>query len=470
MNPQADNDTDSLKRRLNQLSPSRSSGQLNVPPRDGTPNIDDIDESAFDPDADLQKAAASVRPVQVAPARQATQSPVILPAAPAPLPEPAPAPAPPAPTGQATPAARPVNPVPVAAALPPVAPKPVVQPSAPAVPIAPPQNIMPPSSPPAVPQPVAPIHATTIPPSIPPMPVTPVEHAPQPFVQPAATALAPTSAPTPQPAPAPAPEPAPLTPKPAATAPAQATAVSYEPEPETSAVGIASPYPSAPGVHIDKTLVERIDETPQQNSKDIESLIERNHRLHRLKGFASFLVFCVGVVIAAFLINQFIFQSYYVDGTSMTPTLQNDDRLIIDKVEKTVSNLQGKPYVPQRGQIVVLDSSLVGLNGKGEQLIKRVIGLPGDTVIIRDGSVTIKNHDHQDGFDVGKELGLTNLQPTYVDSPQEWTIEPGHVFVMGDNRGEGGSYDSRAFGPIESDKIVGRLWARILPFDKAKVF
>lgn len=236
-------------------------------------------------------------------------------------------------------------------------------------------------------------------------------------------------------------------------APMPATVASYEP----------------PTRHVATEIVERIDETPQQNSKDIEALIEHNHRLHRLKSFASFIVFVVGVVIAAFLINTFIFQSYYVDGTSMTPTLQNNDRLIIDKVERTIAGLQGKPYVPQRGQIVVLDSSIVGINGRDEQLIKRVIGLPGDTVIIKDGSVTIKNASNPDGFDVNAKLGL-KLQPTYIDTPMETTIPDGQVFVMGDNRVENGSYDSRAFGPIEVNKIVGRLWARILPVDKAQIF
>ena len=259
------------------------------------------------------------------------------------------------------------------------------------------------------------------------MPVTPVEHA---------AAPTPSFSPTPTPA-----------------TPTPTSSVSYQ--------------PNTP--HLEQALIERIDETPQQNSKDIEGLIEHNHRLKRLKGFASFLAFCAGVVVAAFLINQFVFQSYYVDGTSKTPTLQNDDRRNIDKVERTFASLQGKQYVPERGQVVVLDSSIVGFNGREEQLIKRVIGLPGDTITIKDGTVTIKNSLNPEGFNVDRQLGL-NVQPTYVESPQEWTIQDGQVFVMGDNRAENGSYDSRAFGPIESEKIVGRLWARILPFEKAQVF
>ncbi|HSW80973.1 MAG TPA: signal peptidase I [Candidatus Saccharimonas sp.] len=302
-----------------------------------------------------------------------------------------------------------------------VTPKPPTTVTSPAQPVA----VQPPVQQP-LPQPVTTTPQPTGLAAVPPMPVTPVE-----------------------PPPIPQPKQAPQ--------PTQATPVAFQPP--------ATQYAQ----HTQATVIERIDEKPQQNSRDIEALIDHNHRIQRLKTFASFLAFAAGVVVAAFLINQFVFQSYYVDGTSMTPTLQNDDRLIIDKVEHTIANLQGHSYVPQRGQIVVLDSSIVGLNGHTEQLVKRVIGLPGDTVSINNGVVTIKNKENPNGFDASKQLGLT-LQPTFVDSPQEWTIDDSHVFVMGDNRVENGSYDSRAFGPVETDKIVGRLWARILPFDKAQIF
>jgi signal peptidase I len=443
MNPQADNTVDPLKRGLNPSTSNRpDGGQLNVPSRPGS--LDDIDDSAFNIGEEKPQI---VRVAPSAPTQPAT--PIILPAAPAPLPSPAPAipvqapqaqPPAPAPTvaSSTTPASAAPQPVPLqfpAAApaissLPPVTqvatpPAPTVQ-SMPAPTAPPPSSAMPPSSPPPIPQSVPPQLASEQP-KIPPMPVTPIEFTPEP------TLINP--------------------PAPAAAQAPPATSATYQ---------SATP-------HTSNDLIERIDETPQQNSRDIETLIEHNHRLHRLKSFASFLVFCAGVIIAAFLINQYIFQSYYVDGTSMTPTLQNDDRLIIDKVEHTIANLQGKSYIPQRGQVVVLDSSIVGFNGRQEQLIKRVIGLPGDTIIIKDGVVIVKNKQNPDGFDVTRQLGL-NLQPTFVESPQEWTIDENHVFVMGDNRVENGSYDSRAFGPIEANKIVGRLWARILPFDKAQVF
>lgn len=154
----------------------------------------------------------------------------------------------------------------------------------------------------------------------------------------------------------------------------------------------------------------------------------------------------------------------------MTPTLQNNDRLIISKVERTLSAVQGKPYIPDRGQIVVLDSSIIGLNGQKEQLIKRVIGLPGDKIHIQDGVVTLTDGQYPNGVDITKQLGLTNLHATYSDAIIDLTVPKNQVYVMGDNREQGGSYDSRSFGPIDGDKIQGRLWARILPLDKAQLF
>ncbi len=183
----------------------------------------------------------------------------------------------------------------------------------------------------------------------------------------------------------------------------------------------------------------------------------------------SIVLFIVGIVVAATLINQFIFQSYYVDGTSMTPTLQNNDRLIIDKVEKTFTGLRGQHYIPKRGQIVVLDSSLVDQYGHSEQLIKRVIGLPGETITISGGMVTVKNSQHPEGFNVDDSLGL-KLEPTYANSNVEVKVPDNQVFVLGDNRGAGGSFDSRAFGALDSSKIQGRLLARIFPLNKTGFF
>jgi signal peptidase I len=186
-----------------------------------------------------------------------------------------------------------------------------------------------------------------------------------------------------------------------------------------------------------------------------------------LKGFLSFFGFVVSVVVLASLINMFIFQSYYVDGTSMTPTLQPNDRLIIDKVPRTWAKVTGSSYTPKRGEVVVFNSNLTGPDGSREQLIKRVVGLPGERVVVKDDHVTVYNTTHPKGFDADKELDL-HLAGTF--GVNDVTVPKDQVFVFGDNRGPGGSYDSRELGTIPTKDLVGQLVMRIIPLNHAKLF
>lgn len=191
--------------------------------------------------------------------------------------------------------------------------------------------------------------------------------------------------------------------------------------------------------------------------------------LHSIRSFISFIIFVGTVAIAALLINQFIFQAYYVDGTSMVPTLQNNDRLIVDKTTKTIDAIEHKPYLPNRGDVVTFVSTLKDSNGQNEQLIKRVIGLPGDTITIQNGVVTITNKQYPGGFDVDKKLGLS-LAPTDMDVPFSATVPANMIYVLGDNRTPNGSYDSRFFGPVPLEAIQGRLVLRVFPFSAWTMF
>lgn len=293
-----------------------------------------------------------------------------------------------------------------------------------------------------------------VPPLAPPMPQQPMAQDALPPPPP----LANTSPIVPQP---PRPQP-PLTPPPSTPTQAAYTPSPVVPGPQPVTTAAPSNLPTNP-------TVSRISEVPIQNSSDVIKQAEHKKTIHRLRSFLSFVIFVAGIFVAAFLINQFIFQSYYVEGTSMQPTLQNDDRLIIDKVGRTMALAQGKPYIPARGEIIVLDSSIVDAGGDHEQLIKRVIGLPGETVVIENNTVVIINPEFPKGFKVDESLGLA-LEETFVGGPIRTTVPEGQVYVMGDNRGKNGSYDSRAFGPITADKIEGRLWARILPITEAQLF
>lgn len=176
--------------------------------------------------------------------------------------------------------------------------------------------------------------------------------------------------------------------------------------------------------------------------------------------------------LTAILLLVFVFQSYRVDGQSMESTLQNDDRLIVWKLPRTWSNITGHPYVPNRGDIIILKESGLSTFGDAEntkQLVKRVIALPGERVIVKDGKVTVYNTAHPNGFNpdttlpYGKETDLS-----YTPNDVDFTLGDKQLFVCGDNRGN--SLDSRAFGPIDTNQVVGKLVARILPLSKAKAF
>jgi signal peptidase I len=150
--------------------------------------------------------------------------------------------------------------------------------------------------------------------------------------------------------------------------------------------------------------------------------------------------------VIAVLINLFLAQGTYVHGQSMEPNLHTDQRLIIEK-------LSYRLHWPRRGDIVV-----IRLDEYEIPLIKRVVGLPGETVEIRDNRVYIDGR-------VLAEAYLTEVsQRNYGPVP----VPLDHVFVLGDNRKT--SSDSRAFGPVPCERILGRAWLSYWPLDEIGLF
>lgn len=197
----------------------------------------------------------------------------------------------------------------------------------------------------------------------------------------------------------------------------------------------------------------------------------RKERSEGMRGFLSTIGVIAAAILFAMLLTGFVFQSYQVDGPSMESTLQNKDRLIIWKVDRTIARISGNNYIPNRGDIIVfVERGFASPDGSTKQLIKRVIGLPGDRVVVKDGFVTVYNKENPDGFNPDKTLPYgedVDLSINPSDEADE-KIGPGQLWVMGDNRNN--SLDSRAFGPIEAHNIVGKLVLRIFPLDNAKAF
>ena len=145
-------------------------------------------------------------------------------------------------------------------------------------------------------------------------------------------------------------------------------------------------------------------------------------------------------LIIVLVINMFLAQATRVEGQSMEPNLHNNQRLIIEKISYHL-------HPPQRGDIIVLRLS----NRRSDPLIKRVIGLPGETVEIKNGRVYIN----------GQELNEPYLDQNTYPNMAPVVVPEQEVFVLGDNRGQ--SNDSRAFGFVPFSDIVGRAWFRYWP-------
>lgn len=184
----------------------------------------------------------------------------------------------------------------------------------------------------------------------------------------------------------------------------------------------------------------------------------------------STLVILVGAFVIALLLIAYVFQSYAVDGPSMQNTLHNNDRLIVWKVPRTWSRITHHQYVPKRGDIIVFQQSGLAEFGQADsrQLIKRVIGLPGDRVVVRDGKIMIYNKAHPHGFNPDTTLAYGKAGMPLTSGNIDITLSADELFVCGDNRPD--SLDSRAFGPITTDQVIGKLVARILPIQDAKAF
>lgn len=163
-------------------------------------------------------------------------------------------------------------------------------------------------------------------------------------------------------------------------------------------------------------------------------------------------------------LHNFVFQAFYVSGSSMNPTFQDGDYLIIDKVGFTLTGVKATLGLDtsldlKRGDVLVFRYP----NSPETFFIKRLIGLPGERVVLKDGTFTIYNDEHPDGL---------VLEEPYIDESLttqgevDEVVEKGNYFVVGDNRAPNGSFDSREWGQLAREDIVGVATARLLPINE----
>lgn len=161
-------------------------------------------------------------------------------------------------------------------------------------------------------------------------------------------------------------------------------------------------------------------------------------------------------IVIAIVIRSFIFTNYVVEGESMMPTLQNGNRLIVNKIEYDVSK-------PQRFDIVIFHATPT------EDYVKRVIGLPGDTIQYKNDVLYVNGQPKKEPYLNKYKSQLPKgelLTPNFTlkKITGKTKVPPGDIFVMGDNRRH--STDSRVFGFVKESKIVGKVNLRYWPFSE----
>ncbi|MGH2386350.1 MAG: signal peptidase I [Candidatus Limnocylindria bacterium] len=164
------------------------------------------------------------------------------------------------------------------------------------------------------------------------------------------------------------------------------------------------------------------------------------------------------------VIHNFVAQPFEVQQSSMVPTIVDGEYILIDKL---TPRFGGYEY----GDVVVFNPPAgSGLDAQGIPFIKRIIGMPGDTVSLENGRVFVTREDASpvrieepyvlQGGD-GSTAATTCPRP---DCPLTWIVGDNEYFVMGDNRPS--SQDSRVFGPVDQDTILGRAWLRYFPLER----
>ncbi|MDD5726044.1 MAG: signal peptidase I [Patescibacteria group bacterium] len=189
---------------------------------------------------------------------------------------------------------------------------------------------------------------------------------------------------------------------------------------------------------------------PKTNEPDVPATSSRL----ALKFFLE-LVQVVAISLAIIIpVRYFLVQPFYVKGASMEPNFFDHEYLVIDE-------LSYRFHQPQRGDIVVFHYP----NDPKNYFIKRVIGLPGETIEIAEGQVKIYNDKYPNGIVLDEHVYLDDV---YTAQTRRETLKANEYFVLGDNRPS--SLDSRYFGPISDKVIVGRVWVRGWPLDRWKIF
>ncbi|MEO5841532.1 MAG: signal peptidase I [Acidimicrobiales bacterium] len=179
------------------------------------------------------------------------------------------------------------------------------------------------------------------------------------------------------------------------------------------------------------------------------------------RGWIEWFAVAAGAVLVALLIRAFVLQAFYIPSESMEPTLHKNDRIMVNKLSYHLHDVR-------RGDLIVFRRPPNMASSEINDLIKRVIALPNETIELRGSDIYIDDQKLTEPYLVEGtptvNLGWVTGCANPSSERNKCLIPPGHVFVMGDNRTH--SSDGRVFGPIDEELIVGRAFVRIWPPSK----
>lgn len=170
--------------------------------------------------------------------------------------------------------------------------------------------------------------------------------------------------------------------------------------------------------------------------------------------FKEYAISIIVAIVIALTFRNYVFARADVEGESMYSTLNNKDVLFVEKLSLLTHNIK-------KGEIIIFDSK----NATNDIYVKRVIATEGDQIEVKNGKVYLNNKEISEPY-LDKDV-ITNPGP-FLTANQIYTIKPGYIFVMGDNRGD--SVDSRILGPIAVKDVKGHVILRAYPFNRMRLF
>ena len=206
----------------------------------------------------------------------------------------------------------------------------------------------------------------------------------------------------------------------------------------------------------------QVDEQPSESSLNQTDVSIQRKILKRLRAFLEWISVIGVALVVAVVIRVFLLQQFYISGPSMETTMFSDNRVLVSKLAYRLGEID-------RGDVVVFDRAIANGNEiQHDDLIKRVIALGGETVSISKCVVFIDGVELAEPYLPKRDTEMTDPADrcSTVDM-EEIILENDEIFLMGDNRPQ--SFDSRMFGPIKKDLIIGQAFVLLWPLSEFKV-